>query len=281
MKVTHFHVPVFENIMKRFNIEYSDILKSLDINNFHDIENQTQCNGGKSGAFFLFTPDQEFILKTATSEELELLNTIIKDYSERIISSQGSLLAKIFCVFKIKFSNSPSIILILMENLKANIEDPLLFDMKGSSCDRQVSSKFFGDFTQMPTDLVYKDTDFIQNIQFFSLNFIEIEDLVRIVEADTQILEKNLIMDYSLFVVVGQGVCIKESLIKKKIFICDKAIVTLGIIDFLQGFNLKKKLESKYKNFGDELIYSAVPPKPYRNRFLHMIRNIFRSKTVN
>lgn len=267
--------------MKKFNIEYSDILKSLDIDNFCDIENQLKSNGGKSGAFFFFTPDQEFILKTITREELELLNTIIKDYSELILSNQGSLLAKILCVFKIKFSNSPSIILILMENFKANIEDPLLFDMKGSSCDRQVSSRICGNFFQMPRMFVYKDTDFIQNVQYFSLSYIEIENLMKIIEADTKLLEKNLIMDYSLLVVIGQGQCVKESLLSKMNFYCNGAIVTVGIIDFLQGFNLRKKLESKYKNFGDELCYSAVPPTPYRMRFLQMIRNIFRSENVN
>lgn len=42
----------------------------------------------------------------------------------------------------------------------------------------------------------------------------------------------------------------------------------LGIIDYLQDFNLSKKGENKFKGLiNDGTLISAVPPVPYAERF--------------
>ena len=267
--------------MLKFKIEYLDIIKSFEIEDFYSLKETIRSKGGKSGAFFFFTPDREFILKTITREELHLFDLIINDYSNRIFSEQGSILAKIFSIFKIKFLNSPSIIIMIMENISNQIEDPFLFDMKGSSGDRQVSHEKFENLAQMSKSLVYKDIDFIDNIGSLSIEYCELEKLINIVSADTKILEENIVMDYSLLLIIGQGQYFNSKVFEKMVFNCNGLIVYVGIIDFLQGYNIGKKLENKYKNFGGELRYSAVPPKQYRERFLKMIRTIFKVETVN
>jgi 1-phosphatidylinositol-4-phosphate 5-kinase len=53
-------------------------------------------------------------------------------------------------------------------------------------------------------------------------------------------------------------------------------VLYMGIIDILQEYNVKKKLEHSYKSFKfDPLTISVVEPKLYANRFFHFLKNVF------
>lgn len=61
-----------------------------------------------------------------------------------------------------------------------------------------------------------------------------------------------------------------------------KYTYVLGIIDFLQYFNLKKFLENKFKNITqkDKQLISAVDPLVYSKRFYDfMTMKVFKSKS--
>jgi 1-phosphatidylinositol-4-phosphate 5-kinase len=46
------------------------------------------------------------------------------------------------------------------------------------------------------------------------------------------------------------------------------------IIDYLQTYNFKKKMETNFKNLGNEDDISCVPPDQYAARFAKFITNI-------
>jgi 1-phosphatidylinositol-4-phosphate 5-kinase len=53
-------------------------------------------------------------------------------------------------------------------------------------------------------------------------------------------------------------------------------VLYMGIIDILQDYNVKKKLEHAYKSLQcDPLTISAVEPKLYANRFFLFLESVF------
>lgn len=53
-------------------------------------------------------------------------------------------------------------------------------------------------------------------------------------------------------------------------------VLYLGIIDILQEYNMKKKLEHSYKSLQfDPMSISAIEPKIYSKRFLSFLEKVF------
>lgn len=106
---------------------------------------------------------------------------------------------------------------------------------------------------------------------------------------DLQKLRDLSLMDYSLLVIIVnfpkeheeeyQTIIdiLADPNYSKRIFISNnkKYIYCMGIIDYLQKFNLSKFFENKYKSivYGNEIKYvSAVDPTIYSNRMLEFLR---------
>jgi 1-phosphatidylinositol-4-phosphate 5-kinase len=55
-----------------------------------------------------------------------------------------------------------------------------------------------------------------------------------------------------------------------------EVVLFMGIIDILQEYNVRKKLEHKYKSLRyDPLKISVVEPKLYAQRFTDFLRTVF------
>lgn len=53
-------------------------------------------------------------------------------------------------------------------------------------------------------------------------------------------------------------------------------VLYLGVIDILQAYTLKKKLEHAYKSFYfDPQTISAIEPKLYSKRFISFLKKVF------
>jgi len=81
---------------------YSNLFRSLDpVLNKKNILNIKE-SAGKSGSFFFFTYDQNFIIKTITSGELKtMLGAFMKNYYEHINLNPKSLLSRIYGVYEV------------------------------------------------------------------------------------------------------------------------------------------------------------------------------------
>lgn len=261
------------------------IFRSLGFeDNIKDLDSRCKAISGKSGAFFYFTADKEYIIKTITSEELEVLKSMIDDYVKRTASETPSYLAKILGVFKIKSDKSNSMKVVLMENLTCKTDSPIIFDLKGSKQDRRETESLYASLEFLPRSRVLKDIDFYNNINHIYVENLELLEILKVFELDTNLLEKYSIMDYSLLILIEETSSLKGTQLKTHNYIkFGKFIVFIGIIDYLQPYNTRKKLESAYKNFNKKEItnISAIPPTPYRRRFLKMIRTVFSSNKLN
>ena len=247
--------------------------------NLEGIEERCKNIGGSSGAFFYYTCDNQYILKTVTPDEVMVLDAIMHKYTERVTGEVPSFLARIFGVFKIKINQASPVHVILMENLRCVMDFPLMFDLKGSTVNRRVTHTVYRGLDNLPKFKVYKDSDLNDLMINFELEQREVDRIVRSIELDTMMLESNCIMDYSMLLLIEELKSIRGSLSQRRNYArCGKYIVCIGIIDYLQAYNTAKKVENRYKSL--RISYkggiSSIPPLPYRKRFMAMIRKIFR-----
>ena len=98
---------------------------------------------GKSGSFFFFSHDKNFIIKTMTDSDLYAFKNTFKDYFKNVSKYPNSLLARIYGIYSVKMEDMEPVHLILMGNTKKcedkNIEH--VFDLKGSFVNREVIGK--------------------------------------------------------------------------------------------------------------------------------------------
>ena len=83
-------------------------------------------------------------------------------------------------------------------------------------------------------------------------------------------------MDYSLLLAIDFS---SESLSTSKYLFTtsDSLKVYLAIIDFAQTFNYNKRIEKSFKKFKTRRSsreISSMPPVPYRERFLDLVKSI-------
>lgn len=175
---------------------------------------------------------------------------------------------RIIGLFKIKPENQDFII---MENIISSPKDAIIFDLKGSNIDRFVQEELS---YNLAYGKVLKDLNFASS--GLKLNFShEIrEELIESLKLDFQVLAKHNIMDYSvLLAFFKEGVEVGTRYDIKG----DDRVYSLGIIDFLQSFNIKKKTEKYIK----KIVYregeiSSEIPELYMNRLTTSISSIIK-----
>ncbi|CAK85804.1 unnamed protein product (macronuclear) [Paramecium tetraurelia] len=276
IKVVSYTPIIFHAIMNREK-EKLNIYESLDINNnFEKITNASKNEGGKSGQFFFYSQDNQLIIKTVTQQELKIILTMLKNYFQYILSNPNTLIAKIYGVYTFEQENQKNINIIVMRNIAQTSNTFRIYDLKGSSYDREVAKK---------------DTN-LQKVVLKDLDFLNIEKYLYISQEDASLIAENAIKDSNFF--KSQGL-IDYSLIvfkilneqnpdlipKKKanIFMCDDVRYRyhIGIIDYLQEYNVQKQFEKYTKKIiklNQNLDTSSQDPKIYANRFQQFIRRI-------
>ena len=192
---------------------------------------------------------------------------ILDGYVERV-NSPGSRLARIVGVYRLKPIDQDFII---MENLISNKANAVAFDIKGSSHDRLVPGKF--DYSQPPYGRVLKDLNLRHSGFKFNLDPSPKEILINEINKDFKMLAENGIMDYSVLVAFYQ-----DGVQKKTRYDINgiSDLYSIGIIDFLQRYNIQKRSETYLKKilFRNEEI-SSEEPMLYCNRISAAMSDIF------
>ena len=265
-RVKEYYPESFQRLRATLGLSDLNLIESLNIeSNAKDLDYRSKNPGGRGESFFYFTADNKYILKTLTSEEMKLLKWMLPVYLNRLCSKK-SFLAKILALYSIKINSCSSFYVMLMENLLSKAKSPLVFDLKGSSVDRQATQESFGDLEDMPREVVYKDTDFINNAGTLEVPQEEVQAILKVVTEDTLMLQSFGIMDYSFLV----GIEFCQDFPRGTTYY-------FGIIDYLQKYNSGKRLETTFKKLKGPGI-SSVPPIPYRERFLKFVKDIFKPK---
>ena len=270
--------------MENSNIGYSDISQSIAINEDNEGYEKRMNFNLEAKSFVYYTKNLEFIVKSITSNELMSLNSMIVDYSNCICCPGGSYLAKIFGSFKVKIEGSKAIRVIIMENLGSRLNNPITFNLNGN-LGRKISSMRTSthDLKDLSRDHIHYDQDFIETIGCINIESIELLPIIKRIKRDTLLLRKNLILEYTLLVLVEQSINLKSTIIDKKFVMGNSnLIIFIGIDNFLQVFDNKKKMtKSERRIFEKYFGVDEYSPKSYRKRFLYMVKSIFSAQTIN
>ena len=127
----------------------------------------------------------------------------------------------------------------------------------------------------MSCDMTYKDQDFASVIG--NINIENASQIKSMINKDVQLLLDCKIMDYSLFIVVLTRPSKKPRRCEFK-DITNNRSYSIGIIDFLQTYDITKKVEHVGKSLArlttsrDEI--SAVNEETYASRFRDKIEEI-------
>jgi 1-phosphatidylinositol-4-phosphate 5-kinase len=98
---------------------------------------------GKSGSFFFFSHDKNFIIKTMTQSDLDTFKKVFVKYFEHVSTHPNSILARIYGIYTVKMEEVEPVNLILMGNTKKSNDKMIehVFDLKGSFINREVKGK--------------------------------------------------------------------------------------------------------------------------------------------
>ena len=149
----------------------------------------TKFSEGRSGAFFFFTKDTKYLIKTLTSDEANLLLTTLRSYVTFMKQNSESLLSKYFGMHGIELYNHRIYFVVTKNVFPPEYGKPHeTYDLKGSWVDRHTNHG-------MLDNKLMKDMDLHRTLILeYNLKL----QLYKQLELDTQWLLDNNIMDYSL-----------------------------------------------------------------------------------
>lgn len=261
---------IFHNIRSLSGISSDDYYSMLNPEEFLNNEYNQKFSDGKSGSFFCFSSNKRLIVKTIPKHEADCLKRFMKDYYRYLERNNNSLLMRVLGLYSIHPEMSSPVHVIVMLNTlwHSSLSPTAIYDLKGSYVDRG------GDGT------TNKDCDLKEKLA------LKDEDRVTLLSqltSDATFLSNLNIMDYSLLLGIyhlDEGSTqdfeldthfnILESSDGDRLFF-------FGVIDILQSYNKKKKLERCFKTCflcKDGKGISAINPKDYKKRFLEFIQNI-------
>jgi hypothetical protein len=136
---------------------------------------------GKSGSFFFFSHDQEFIIKTMFKDEFDIFMKAVPDFYQYLRFQPKSLIARIYGVFQVIMNDlSPIYLLVMGNTIKATNKENIvnIFDLKGSFVNREVLNT-----KNLKKTSTLKDINFLKkkkeysnkNIDFINFNEEDIE----------------------------------------------------------------------------------------------------------
>eukprot|EP00474_Spongospora_subterranea_P010791 CRZ11249.1 hypothetical protein [Spongospora subterranea] len=275
---------VFASLRSSLGITNEDYVGSLaGGESFHDF-----VSNSRSGAFFFFTTDGKYIIKTMSHNESLWFRDFLPGYFQHLHEHSSSLLVRIVGLYRIKFYGARNNLhFYVMLNVFAR--DGLVpiqskFDLKGSTFGREAKS----------TDLVLKDVDFDRLDVVVKLGEYY-PAVLAILKSDANFLSSAMQMDYSLLIGIynrdqDPTNPTDDELLARLGYTPEEAdnpssydrrgllsrdsnrrianVYFMGIIDYLQKYNWKKKTEHFFKAIvNDRSSISAVNPPAYAKRF--------------
>jgi hypothetical protein len=160
---------------------------------------------GKGGAFFYYTADGRFMIKTVSSKEKRLLKQMLKEYFYHLKNNKDSLILRFYGLHGLRVKRDPivfrqgkyrsdeKVFFLVMGNLfNTPLEVHKRFDLKGSWVGRSVG--------RHPTDptVALKDNDFVDRGETVQVGPELKAHLCTLIRKDVEFFSKHNILDYSL-----------------------------------------------------------------------------------
>jgi len=266
---------------------------------------------GSRGKEFFVTADDEYLVKSVSAQEMNQLAALLPKYLAHLKAHPRSLLARLCGCYTVKCADgqrpplglrratSSRSYLVMKSTFPSRLRMNRRYDLKGSTLGRWASGRDGGvNQSGLAPDVVLKDRDFMDDASSRLRLPPENRELVlKQLETDVQFLRNVSVMDYSLlcgvhstkFGVLGALSCQAGFLVSRlfrAVFKHDiagraplciasfdgRSTFYIGVIDFLQTYSFKKRLETWWKCLAHERAsISCVDPELYSRRFLSFL----------
>nr|GMD38244.1 phosphatidylinositol 4-phosphate 5-kinase 6-like [Ipomoea batatas] len=183
---------VFRTLRKCFKVDPADYMISICGNDAL----RELSSPGKSGSFFYLTNDDKYMIKTMKKSEVKVLLRMLPAYYNHVCAFENTLVTKFFGLHCVKMIGpaQKKVRFVIMGNLFCTeYVIHRRYDLKGSSHGRL-------------TDIPAAEIDSTTTLKDLDLNFmfrlqkVWFQEFCRQVDHDSDFLEQERIMDYSLLV---------------------------------------------------------------------------------
>lgn len=190
-KFKDYHPEVFREIREHWNLDPVDY--TLNITDYHYLE---FISNSKSGQFFFFTHDQQFMIKTMSKTECKFIRRILPRYYSYIKTHPDSLMTRFYGLHRVKPHKEVTSRFLIMGSVfytdKFIMET---YDLKGSTLGRKATAE------ERKQDVpVLKDLDFVENKIRIRIGREKGMLLMEQLKKDAEFMASQNIMDYSLLV---------------------------------------------------------------------------------
>lgn len=312
---------VFQKIRASFGIQESHYLRSVGpeqllgnmiLGNLSSLAELS--SEGKSGAFFYYTADGNYMMKTVTKKEFDLLHGMLKSYYDHITQNPATLVVRFLGLHCLRVQTRGSLLpqkkelfFVVMANMfNTPFEIHQKFDLKGSWIGRVTKPE------KRDPGVALKDVDFQQCGAKIEIGQERKEALLAQIERDSMFLSNNNVIDYSLLLgihirhsepaaqaPIGSPQPSPRSTASNKLRALPiqhlgteapvhrrdsggmlstdgKSLYFMGIIDILTPYDGMKKLEHNFKALRyDWHGVSCCPPGAYAERFCKFMQAAF------
>ncbi|CAE8622935.1 unnamed protein product, partial [Polarella glacialis] len=296
---------VFQRIRSSFGIQSDEYLRSVGpeqllgnmvLGNLSSLSELS--SEGKSGAFFYYTADGQFMMKTVTHKEQQLLKKMLPRYYDHITQNPGTLIVRFLGLHCLrvqkdrKGSSNDKLYFVVMGNMfNTPFEIHRRYDLKGSWIGRVTH------LDHRDPAVALKDVDFTTAKEAVHIGEERKAKLLAQIESDSAFLRDQNVIDYSLLLgiyeiggssaSVGSAGGVGEALAAASglaasdaaapMHRCDmggmlssdkKTLYFLGIIDILTPYDSRKAVEHYFKALRhNKQGVSCCPPAMYAERF--------------
>jgi 1-phosphatidylinositol-4-phosphate 5-kinase len=96
---------------------------------------------GKSPSYFFLTPDQKFILKTCTWQDLKCMLRILPAYVDHVDKNRETWISKFFGIYTVKVGKHDATFLVMNNFFAGHYRIHEKYDLKGSTFKRQANDR--------------------------------------------------------------------------------------------------------------------------------------------
>jgi len=188
-KVKEYCPIVFRNLRERFGIDDFDFRDSLTRSQPVGVDSP-----GRSGARFYCSSDKMYIVKTLTSDEVEQMHALLKEYHPYVVNRHGkTLLPQYLAMYRLTVDSVETYCVVMRNVFSTFLQIHKKYDLKGSTVDRDASTKELD--KNLPT---LKDNDFMKDGLKIHIGEDAKQTLMETLTADVEFLMRLNLMDYSI-----------------------------------------------------------------------------------
>uniref|UniRef100_A0A7S3YIB5 PIPK domain-containing protein n=1 Tax=Lotharella globosa TaxID=91324 RepID=A0A7S3YIB5_9EUKA len=192
-----FYAPkIFTRICAHFGIQASEFYRSICGDTFVEF-----VSNSKSGAFFFFSKDGRYMIKTIEQGECKCLRQMLPKYYEHCTKDKATLLCRFYGLFRLRCNKKTHYFIIMESVFHTNKYIHLILDLKGSTTNRHASEK---DLKARPTKhftgTILKDNDIRNSDLCVDVGKETAKRLRTALSSDVKFLSSQGIIDYSLLV---------------------------------------------------------------------------------